>query len=83
MHISWEHLSLALGITFAIAFRNPATKPAIFTCIISSRNRQRQLQRNVRRDLAILEVHAYCEILPLLQPDLVQLYTKLSMETYG
>ena len=37
----------------------------------------------VRRDLAILEGHAYCETLPLLQPDSVQLYTKLSTETYG
>ena len=37
----------------------------------------------VRRDLAILEDRAYCETLPLPQPDSVQLYTKLSMETYG
>jgi len=37
----------------------------------------------VRHDLAILEGHAYYETLPLLQPDLVQSYTKLSMETYG
>ena len=36
----------------------------------------------VRHDLAILEGHAYCETLPLLQPDLVRLYTKLNTETY-
>jgi hypothetical protein len=30
----------------------------------------------VRRDLAILESHAYCETLPLLQPDLVQFLYK-------
>jgi hypothetical protein len=37
---------------------------------------------DVRHDLAILEGHAYSEIQPLLQPDLVQLYTKPSTETY-